>query len=53
MQAITVSVWRRALTAGLTDMDAVSAEIWQSGALTIELASLTTMILLVIGAPLA
>ncbi|MGY3487672.1 molybdate transport system permease protein [Bradyrhizobium sp. USDA 4011] len=34
-------------------MDAFSAEIWQSVALTIELASVTTIILLVIGAPLA
>ncbi|MCC8935705.1 molybdenum ABC transporter permease [Bradyrhizobium sp. Arg62] len=34
-------------------MDASSAEIWQSVALTIELASVTTVILLVIGAPLA
>ncbi|MGY3131396.1 hypothetical protein ACVWZM_002078 [Bradyrhizobium sp. USDA 4501] len=34
-------------------MDAFSAEIWQSVALTVELASVTTMILLVIGAPLA
>ncbi len=34
-------------------MDAFSAEIWQSVALTIELASVTTIILLAIGAPLA
>ncbi|QIG99682.1 MULTISPECIES: molybdate ABC transporter permease subunit [Bradyrhizobium] len=34
-------------------MDTFSAEIWQSVALTIELASMTTMILLVVGAPLA
>ncbi|VIO68685.1 Molybdenum transport system permease protein ModB [Bradyrhizobium ivorense] len=34
-------------------MDALSSEIWQSVALTVELASVTTMILLVIGAPLA
>ncbi|WP_194456600.1 molybdenum ABC transporter permease [Bradyrhizobium sp. CCBAU 53421] len=34
-------------------MDALSPEIWQSVALTVELASVTTMILLVIGAPLA
>ncbi|MCC8977984.1 molybdate ABC transporter permease subunit [Bradyrhizobium acaciae] len=34
-------------------MDAFLAEIWQSVALTVELASVTTMILLVIGAPLA
>ncbi|MCC8954548.1 molybdenum ABC transporter permease [Bradyrhizobium sp. Pear77] len=34
-------------------MDALSPEIWQSVALTIELASVTTMVLLVIGAPLA
>ncbi|MFB9263097.1 molybdate ABC transporter permease subunit [Bradyrhizobium erythrophlei] len=34
-------------------MDALSTEIWQSTALTIELASVTTVILLVVGAPLA
>ncbi|SDF76686.1 molybdate transport system permease protein [Bradyrhizobium brasilense] len=34
-------------------MDVLSPEIWQSVALTVELACVTTMILLVIGAPLA
>jgi molybdate transport system permease protein len=34
-------------------MDGISAEIWQSVALTIKLASATTVILLIIGTPLA
>ncbi|MCA6103629.1 molybdate ABC transporter permease subunit [Bradyrhizobium australafricanum] len=34
-------------------MDVLSPEVWQSVALTVELACVTTMILLVIGAPLA
>ncbi|MGY2811776.1 molybdate transport system permease protein [Bradyrhizobium sp. USDA 4506] len=53
VQAIAAPVSRRALTEGLTHMDALSPEIWQSVALTIELASVTTTILLVVGAPLA
>ncbi|SRR5579871_3739608 len=34
-------------------MDGISAELWQSVALTIKLASVTTVILLIIGTPLA
>lgn len=44
---------RPALVGGLTHMDFDSSEISQSVALTIELASVTTVILLVIGVPLA
>ncbi|MGY3033658.1 ABC-type spermidine/putrescine transport system permease subunit II [Bradyrhizobium sp. USDA 4354] len=53
VQAITGPVRRPAFTFGLTHMDVFSAEIAQSVALTIELASVTTVILLVIGVPLA
>ncbi|MFK4491986.1 molybdate transport system permease protein [Bradyrhizobium sp. USDA 336] len=53
VQAITVRIRRPALPGGLTQMDVVWAEISQSLALTIELASLTTVILLLIGVPLA
>lgn len=53
MQAITGTVRRPAFTFGLTHMDVFSAEIAQSVALTIELAAVTTVILLVIGVPLA
>ncbi|MEY9126794.1 molybdate transport system permease protein [Bradyrhizobium yuanmingense] len=53
VQAITVRIRRPALPGGLTQMDVVWAEISQSPALTIELASLTTVILLLIRVPLA
>lgn len=53
MQAVTGPIRRSAFTFGLTHMDVFSAEIAQSVALTIELASVTTVILLVIGVPLA
>ncbi len=53
VQAITVPTRRPARTVWLTHMDVFSAEISQSVALTIELASVTTVILLMIGVPLA
>ncbi|WP_439396833.1 molybdate ABC transporter permease subunit [Bradyrhizobium sp. PMVTL-01] len=53
MQAITFRIRRPALTGGLTRVNVDSSEISQSVALTIELASVTTVILLVIGVPLA
>ncbi|SDG83335.1 molybdate transport system permease protein [Bradyrhizobium sp. Rc2d] len=53
VQTITVPIRRLARTVVLTHMDVFSAEISQSVALTIELASVTTVILLVIGVPLA
>lgn len=53
VQAITIAIRRPALVGGLTHIDFDSSEISQSIALTIELASVTTVILLVIGVPLA
>ncbi|MCA6112491.1 substrate-binding domain-containing protein [Bradyrhizobium cenepequi] len=37
----------------LNRMDSLSAEMWQSAGLTVELVSLTTVILLIVGTPLA
>jgi len=53
VQAISVGIRRPALAGGLTQMDVVWAEISQSLALTIELARVTTVILLLISVPLA